>query len=109
MKVEILEQRMAESPNKKETEKLEQFEKVVKALTRQVLRQENKITKMQNKKNTRRKIVDQSLSGSEEEKEIETEKVLSENCLNENISFNTSDIKNNTSTPKVKKVRVEKN
>ena len=100
---------MAESPNKEETEKLEQFEKVVKALTRKVLSLENKITEMQNKKQPSGKIVDQSLSGSEEEKEIETEKVLSENCLNENISFNTSDIKDNTSTPKVNKVRVKKN
>ena len=63
---------------------------------------------MQNKKQPSGKFVDQSLSGCEEEKEIETEKVLSKNCLNENISFNTSDIKDNTSTPKVKKVRVKK-
>ena len=83
---------MAESTNREETEKLKQFEKVVKALTRKVLSLENKITEMQKKKQLSGKIVDQSLSGSEEEKEIETEKVLSENCLNENISFITSDI-----------------
>ena len=63
---------------------------------------------MDNKMQPSGKLEEQKLSISEEEKESEIEKVLSENCLNDNISFNTSDIKGNTSTPKVNKVKVKK-
>ena len=107
-KVDILEKKVAESTNKEESEKLEQFEKVVKALTRKVLSLEKKITETKNKMKPSGKLVEQTLSISEEEKESEIEKVLSENCLNDNISFNTSDIKDYTSTPKVNKVKVKK-
>ena len=63
---------------------------------------------MNNKVQPSGKLEEQKLSISEEEKESDIEKVLSENCLNDNISFNTSDIKDNTSTPKVNKVKVKK-
>ena len=80
----------------------------MRALTQKVLNLENEITEMKNEKQPSGNIVKRSLLVSDAEKESETEKSNKWNCLIDNSNFNTSDIKENTSTPTMNKDKVKK-
>ena len=87
-KVEILEKTVNELTNKTETKKLEQLEKVMHALTRKVLSLEHEIEVMKNRAETDKKL-------------------LKDNTLTKESSFNINDIKYSSSTPKTMKNKVE--
>ena len=88
-RVNILEKEVNELTSKLETRNLDQLEKVVHALTRKVLSLENEMEVMKDK--------------------IETVKQLSnENYLDKEPSFNASEVKESTSTPKMVKDKVKK-
>jgi hypothetical protein len=81
VKVEILEKTVIDLTNKIETKNIEQLEKVVHALTRKVLSLEHEIDMIKSNTETNNKVV-------------------KEKCLAKESSFNISDIKGSSSTPK---------
>ena len=87
-KVDKLEKMVKELTKKVEIHNLEQMEKVLHALTRKVLSQEKEIEAMKNNIKTNKNEVN-------------------ENCLQKESSFNISDIKHSSSTPKVLKDKGE--
>ena len=87
-KVDILEKMVKELTEKVEIHNLEQMEKILQALTRKVLSQEKEIEVMKNNIKINKNKVNK-------------------NCLQKERSFNISDIKHSSSTPKVLKEKGE--
>ena len=103
-----MEEIVAQLTNKVENGKLEQLETVVKALTQKTLSLESEI-KMMKKSQPSQSIVNKEVSEAVKDKEEKTEKyILDEDCLPNNVSFNSDDIKDKGSTPKVKKEKAKK-
>ena len=101
-KVRLLEEIVAQLTNKVENGKLEQLEAVVKALIQKTLSLESEI-EMMKKSRPSQNIVNKEVSEAVKDKEEKTEKyILDDDCLPNNISFNSDDIKDKGSTPKEK-------
>ena len=94
---------MNDTFTKVEREKMAQLEKVVHALNRKVLELENEVKEMKKKRTHTQKDVVNSQLDIGKEKDSEEEKETNENCLIDKISFNSSEIKDNSSTPKESK------
>ena len=98
-----MEEIVARLTNKVENGKLEQLETVLKALPRKTLILEIEI-EMMKKSWPSQKLLNKEVSEAVKDKEEKTEKyIIDEDCLPNYISFNSDDIKDKGSTPKVKK------
>ena len=104
LKVDMLEKMVVQLNKKEESKKVEKLEEVVKALCRKVLSLEGEITEMKKIKISNDKVEAQGLSIDNKEKETEAEEVVDDY----KSSFNPSELKDKSSTPEVKKDRVEK-
>ena len=104
-KINHLENTVEELTNKVEgmnVDKLEQMDKVVRALVRKVLSLESNLEEMKRKK----EIEGLGATNEVKIKEIETEKSeLKENCSINKVLFHNNDIKDSCSTPKKNKGR----
>ena len=99
-KVNNLEEKVIQLTKKVENGKIEQLEPVVKALTRKVLSLENEILEIKKNKSS-------EVSETVSDKENKTEKdIHKDNCLSNTISFDSNDIEDNSSTPKVTKEKI---